>query len=63
MKANEGYDAMQDKYVDMFKAGIVDPKKVTRVCIQFAASIAALMLTTEAIIAEKEEEANPNVRR
>ena len=51
-----GYDAAADTYVpDMFKAGIVDPAKVTRIALQNAASIASLMLTTEAVVADKPE--------
>ena len=51
-----GYDAAIDAYVpDMFAAGIVDPAKVTRTALQNAASIAALLLTTEAVISEKPE--------
>ncbi len=51
-----GYDAANDDYVDnMFKAGIVDPAKVTRTALQNAASIASLLLTTEAVIADKPE--------
>ncbi|MCX6780591.1 MAG: chaperonin GroEL, partial [Candidatus Magasanikbacteria bacterium] len=48
-----GYNAATDVYEDMFVAGIVDPAKVTRFALQNAASIAALLLTTEAVIAEK----------
>ena len=51
-KAGWGYDALDGKYVDMFKAGIVDPAKVTRSALQNAASIAAMVLTTEAVITE-----------
>jgi chaperonin GroEL len=51
-KAGWGYDALEGKYVDMFKAGIVDPAKVTRSALQNAASIAAMVLTTEAVITE-----------
>jgi chaperonin GroEL len=50
-----GLDAGTGDYVDMFKAGIIDPAKVTRSALQNAASIAALFLTTEAVIAEKPE--------
>ncbi len=51
-----GYDAATDEYVpDMFAAGIVDPAKVTRTALQNAASIGALLLTTEAVIADKPE--------
>ncbi|HXE97262.1 MAG TPA: chaperonin GroEL [Dongiaceae bacterium] len=51
-----GYDAALDEYVDMIKAGIIDPTKVSRSALQNAASIAGLMLTTEALIAEKPKE-------
>jgi len=47
-----GFDAQSEKYVDMFGAGIVDPAKVVRVALQDAASIAGLMITTEAMVAE-----------
>ena len=52
----QGYDALNDKFVDMFKAGIVDPAKVTRSALQNAASIAAMVLTTEAVITEIPEQ-------
>ena len=51
-KGNEGYDVAKGEYVDLVKAGIVDPTKVTRSALQNAASIAALLLTTEAIVTE-----------
>ena len=51
----EGLDALNEKYVNMIDAGIIDPAKVTRSALQNAASIAALMLTTEVVIAEKPE--------
>lgn len=54
-KANIGYDALNDKYVDMFDAGIVDPAKVTRSALENAASIAGMLLTTEALIVELPE--------
>jgi chaperonin GroEL len=47
-----GYDALRDEFNDMFKAGVIDPTKVVRVALQNASSIAALMITTEALIAE-----------
>ena len=56
MGANEGYDAREDVYVNMVEKGIIDPTKVVRCALQFAASIAALMLTTEAIITEEVQE-------
>jgi chaperonin GroEL len=51
-----GYDALNDKFVNMFEAGIVDPAKVTRSALQNAASIAAMVLTTEAMVTEVPEE-------
>ena len=51
-KPGHGYDALNDKYVDMVAAGIVDPAKVTRSALQNAASIAAMVLTTEAMVTE-----------
>jgi chaperonin GroEL len=56
MGALEGYDAREDVYVNMVEKGIVDPTKVVRCALQFAASIAGLLLTTEAIITEEEQE-------
>jgi chaperonin GroEL len=50
-----GYDAMTDRFVNMFEAGIVDPAKVTRSALQNAVSIAGMALTTECIVAEKPE--------
>jgi chaperonin GroEL len=47
-----GYDVDQEKYVDMFKAGIIDPTKVSRTALQNAASVASLLLTTEALVTE-----------
>ena len=52
-----GYNVMTGEYVDMIKAGIVDPAKVTRSALQNAASIAAMVLTTETLIADKPEKA------
>ena len=51
-KANYGYDAQNDKYVDMVKEGIIDPVKVVRTALMDAASVAGLILTTEAAIVE-----------
>ena len=53
---NLGYNANTGEYVDMFKAGIVDPTKVTRSALQNAASIAGLMLTTEVMVTKIEED-------
>lgn len=58
-----GYDALHDKYVDMIKEGIVDPTKVTRSALQNAASVAAMVLTTEATVTDlpKDDEMNPQM--
>ncbi len=56
---NRGFDAQEEKYVDMIKAGIVDPTKVVRIALQDAASIAGLLVTTEAMVAEKPEKKDP----
>ena len=53
-----GFDALNEKYVDMIKVGIVDPTKVTRSALQNAASVAATFLTTEAVVADIPEK-NP----
>ena len=55
LPAGQGLNAANDEYVDMVEAGIIDPAKVTRSALQNAASIAALFLTTEAVIADKPE--------
>ena len=52
---NWGFDAQSGDYVDMIKAGIVDPTKVVRLALQGAASVAGLLITTEAMIADKPE--------
>ena len=57
--AGVGFNALTEEYVDMVKAGIVDPAKVTRSALQNAASIASLVLTTESIVADKVEEYAP----
>ena len=57
--AGVGFNALTEEYVDMVKAGIVDPAKVTRSALQNAASIASLVLTTESIVADKVEENAP----
>jgi chaperonin GroEL len=54
-----GFDAAQDEYSDMIKAGIIDPTKVVRLALQNASSVASLMITTEAIVAEKPEKKAP----
>jgi len=54
-KVNIGYDINQDSYVDMLKSGVIDPAKVTRTALQNAASIAGLLLTTEALVTDVPE--------
>ena len=56
MEKGVGYDARNDRFVDMIEAGIVDPAKVTRSALQNAASVAGMVLTTEAVVAEIPEE-------
>ena len=55
-KKNFGYDAKTEKYVDMIKAGIIDPKKVTRIALENAASVAGMILTTECALVDIKEE-------
>jgi len=56
---NLGFDAQKEAYSDMFKAGIIDPTKVVRTALQDAASVAGLLITTEAMVAEKPEKKEP----
>jgi chaperonin GroEL len=56
---NQGFDAQKLEYVDMIKAGIIDPAKVVRAALQDAASVAGLLITTEALIADKPDENKP----
>lgn len=60
-KGAYGYDAMANKYVDMFETGIVDPAKVTRSALENAASVASMLLTTEAAVVEIPEEKAPDM--
>jgi chaperonin GroEL len=53
--ARRGYDALAGEYSDMLKAGIIDPTKVVRTALQDAASVAGLVITTEAMVASKRE--------
>ena len=55
-KGNMGYNARSEEYVDMVKAGIIDPTKVTRLALENAGSIASLLLTTECVVASEKEE-------
>jgi chaperonin GroEL len=56
---NFGFDAQSETYVDMVAAGIIDPTKVVRTALQDAASVASLLITTEAMIAEKPKDKAP----
>jgi chaperonin GroEL len=56
---NFGYNALTDNYEDLVAAGVIDPAKVARTALQNAASIAGLLLTTEATIVERKEERQP----
>lgn len=58
-KTNIGFDVNQDAYVDMIEAGVIDPTKVTRSALQNAASVAALLLMTEAVVTDKPEKESP----
>jgi chaperonin GroEL len=58
-KGNEGYNVTTAEYEDLVKAGVVDPKKVTRTALQNASSIAGLLLTTECLITEVPEKEKP----
>ncbi len=58
-KGDFGYDAKSEKYVDMMKAGIIDPKKVTRIALENAASVAGMILTTECALTEIKEDTPP----
>lgn len=59
LKLTDGYDAVTGKYVDMFKAGIIDPTKVVRSALQNAASISGLMLTTNTLVTTLESDTKP----
>jgi len=58
-KGSFGFDAAREEYVDLIKAGIIDPTKVVRLALQNAASVASLMITTQAMVAEKPEKKAP----
>jgi len=55
-EGNFGYNARTDIYEDLFAAGVIDPTKVTRLALENAASIAALLLTTECVVADVKED-------
>ena len=63
LPVGQGLNAATGEYVDLLAAGIIDPAKVTRSALQNAASIAALFLTTEAVIADKPEKAPADAGR
>jgi chaperonin GroEL len=52
---NEGFDVVTEQYTDLVKAGIIDPAKVTRSALENAASVAAIILTTDALVTERPE--------
>ncbi|MCG8359156.1 MAG: chaperonin GroEL, partial [Kiloniellales bacterium] len=54
-----GFDAQNETYCDLVKEGIIDPTKVVRIALQDAASVAGLLITTEAMVAEKPEKKDP----
>lgn len=56
---NWGFNAATGEYEDLVKAGVIDPAKVVRTALQDAASVAALLITTEALVAEKPKKAEP----
>jgi len=58
-KDDFGYNARTDKFEKLYAAGVIDPTKVTRIAVENAASIASMLLTTECVIADQPEEANP----
>ncbi|MFM6965504.1 MAG: chaperonin GroEL [Sphingomonadales bacterium] len=58
-KGDFGYNARTDKFEALYKSGVIDPTKVTRIAVENASSIAAMLLTTECVIADEPEEANP----
>ena len=59
---NFGYDAQKNEFTDMVKSGIIDPVKVVRSALQFAASVAGLLVTTEAMVAERPEKKAPQMQ-
>jgi chaperonin GroEL len=60
MKANSGYNALTDTYEDLVKAGVIDPTKVARTALANAASVATLLLTSDALVAEKPKDEKPS---
>jgi chaperonin GroEL len=62
-KGNHGYNAATDQYEDLVKAGVIDPTKVARTALQNAASVATLLLTSDALIAEKPKDAKGGAKK
>jgi chaperonin GroEL len=60
-KGGFGYNAQTDKFEDLTEAGVIDPTKVVRTALQNAASVASLMITTEALVAEKPKDKEPSM--
>ena len=58
-KDDFGFNAYTEKYENLIKAGIIDPTKVTRIALENAASVASLLITTEAVVYEKKEKGSP----
>ena len=58
-KDDYGFNAQNETYENLLKAGVIDPTKVTRTALQNAASVASLLLTTEAVVCEKPEKERP----
>jgi len=58
-KADYGFNARTDEYENLYKAGVIDPTKVTRIALENAASISGMLLTTECVIADKPKKEEP----
>jgi chaperonin GroEL len=58
-RANWGFDVMSEDYIDLVQAGIIDPAKVTRTALENAASVAGMILTTEALVTDAPEKKSP----
>jgi len=60
-KGDYGFNARTEVYENLFKAGVIDPTKVTRIALENAASIAGMLLTTECVIADKPKKEEPHM--
>jgi chaperonin GroEL len=60
-KADYGFNARTEVYENLYKAGVIDPTKVTRIALENAASIAGMLLTTECVVADKPKKEEPHV--